>query len=323
MTQPRVSVIIVSYNTSRLLSQCLRALYGDPDHGQWEIIVVDNGSADDTVAMLSRQFPQVTLVALERNQGFARANNRGAAIASGRHLLFLNADTEVAPGVITQLADFLDDTTDAAIVGPRMNYPDGSFQDSKHSFPGPFNTFLEYSGLERLLPRCKPFGRPRLSYLNPNEIHRIDYVAGACLMICREYFERIRGWCDDYFFYAEDADLCARVRKVGGYTYYYGKVSIMHVAGASASQVGIPATLEAHRSVFLFILRHRGLIAFWLTRLMTIIGVALRGLLLVVGLPVLILIGRAKSALERLRKYGRVLGLCLSPRPLPTGRFLT
>lgn len=322
MVHPQVSVIIVSYNTSELLSRCLRSLQSDPDHPRREVIVVDNCSADDSVAMLSRQFPDVTVLALSQNEGFARANNRGSQIATGRYLLFLNADTEVPPGVISALADFLESTADADIVGPQMEYPDGRFQDSKRSFPGPLMTLLEYSGLERLLPRWRPFGLPRLTHLDPDGVHRVDYVAGACLMISRERFDRLGGWCEEYFFYAEDADLCARALQNGGHTYYYGKRRIMHVAGASSAQVGVRATIEAHRSVFLFILRHRGPWAFWLTRLITIAGVSLRGLMLAILLPLAALPGKATPVIRRLRNYRRVLALCLSPRPLPTGRFI-
>ena len=166
MSDVRLSIVIVNYNTQELLADCLRSLYDDPDHEQWQIIVVDNASADDSVAMVTRQFPQATLVALDRNLGFAKANNRGAKSAMGRHLLFLNADTVVLPGVITALSDFLDRTPDAAIVGPRLNHPNGSRQRSFHPFPNPFDTFLKYSYIDTLVRSFRHLGIPALSDLD-------------------------------------------------------------------------------------------------------------------------------------------------------------
>ncbi len=312
MADARLSIVILNYNTQELLADCLRSLYDDPDREQWQIIIVDNASADDSVAMATRQFPQATLVALDRNIGFAGANNRGAKIATGRHLLFLNADTVVLPGVITALSDFLDDTPDAAIVGPRLLNPDGSLQYSARTFPGPLNTLLGYCCL----------GRLGLTSLEDQRPQPVDYVAGACLMICREYFENVGGWCEDYFFYAEDADLCAQVKRVGGKTYYYGPRHIIHIGGASAAQVALPAILEAHRSVFLFVHRHQGPLALWATRLTTIVGVLLRGVLTALALPVALPLGKADLVLARLRKYVRVMELCFSRNVFPSGGFL-
>ncbi len=318
----RLSIVIVSYNTRQLLADCLQSLYDDPDHDQWQIIVVDNASSDDSVTMVARQFPQATLVTLDSNIGFARANNRGARIATGRHLLFLNADTVAPAGVITALCDFLDQRADAAIVGPRLVYPDGRLQYSARTFPGPLNTFLEYSFVDRLLPNVRLFGRPRLTYMDHKQVQPVDYVAGACLMICREYFDNVGGWCEGYFFYAEDADLCAKVKRVGGKTYYYGRSRIIHIGGASADQVALPATLEAHRSVFLFVRRNGGLLAFWATRLITVVALLIRSFFGALAWPVAALLGKGEWLTAQLHKYGRVLALCLSRNILPSGRFL-
>jgi len=317
-----VSIVILNYNTQELLADCLRSLHDDPDHEQWQIIVVDNASSDDSMAMVTRDFPQAMLVALDRNLGFAKGNNRGAEIASGRHLLFLNADTVVLPGVVAALSDFLDTTPDAAIVGPRLNHPGGKFQCSFQPFPSTLGTLRKYLYINLLL---RNFARSSVRALSDSDLRKtrqVDYVAGACLMICREYFERVGGWCEDYFLYGEDADLCAEVKRIGGKTYYYGPRHIIHIGGASADQVALPAILEGHRSLFLFVYRHEGPLAFWATRLTTMVGVLLRGLFTALALPVALPLGKAKPVWARLRKYVRVLGLCLSRNAFPTGGFL-
>lgn len=318
----RVSIIIVSFNTADLLADCLQSLHDDPDSEHWQIIVADNASADGSVAMVRERFPAVELLALDRNYGFAAANNRGAEVAGGHHLLFLNSDTVVPAGVIGELAEFLDATPDATIVGARLLSPDGSLQLSARSFPGPLNTFLLYSGLSRLLPGVRPFGDPYLSYIDHTQVNDVNYVDGACLMMRRETFDRLGGWCEDYFLYAEDADLCFRARGLGGRVIYYGPRHITHVGGASAARVAVRSTLEAHRSTFLFILRHRGRAAFWATRLLTVLGVLPRLIVSVLAYPFSALLGNADAMGSRVRLYRRVLALCLSRNVLPTGGLM-
>lgn len=318
----RLSVVVISYNTRDLLADCLRSLNEDPDRDEWEIIVVDNASDDGSAMMVTRQFPDVEVVALDKNLGFAAANNRGAKRAEGRYLLFLNADTVIKPGLLGWLCDFLDDRTDAAVAGPRMVGEDGELQYTARTFPGPLNTFLEYSFADRLFPSLPFFGRPRLTYLDHRQRHQVDYVSGACLMIAREYFERADGWCEDYFFYAEDADLCAQVKKIGGNTYYCGGRAITHIGGASARQLPVATTIEAHRSVFLFVRRQRGPIAMLLQRLVTLAGAAPRMIACALATPFAALLGKGSDLARRTSVYWRVMKLCFSPNPYPTGAFV-
>ncbi|MFO7945934.1 MAG: glycosyltransferase family 2 protein [Armatimonadota bacterium] len=318
----RLSVIVINYNTRELLSDCLKSLHQDPEHDDWQIIVVDNASEDDSAMMVRREFSEVTLVALDENLGFSKANNRAAEVAEGRYLVFLNADTVVPAGVLGWLCDFLDEQADAAIAGPRMLGVDGELQYTARTFPGPLNTFLEYFFLDRLLSSLPFFGRPRLTYIDHTKRHRVDYVSGACLVIAREYFEKAGRWCEDYFFYAEDADLCAEVKKIGGRTYYCGGRAITHFGGASASQIATATTIEAHRSVFLFVRRQRGAVAMILQRLITFVGALGRFIVTAVATPFATLFGHGQRFAARTSLYWRVIRLCFSPDPYPTGRFI-
>ncbi|MFP3903366.1 MAG: glycosyltransferase family 2 protein [Armatimonadota bacterium] len=318
----RLSVIVINYNTRELLSGCLKSLQKDPAHGDWQIIVVDNGSEDGSAMMVRQEFPEVTLLALDENVGFAKANNRAAEVAQGRYLAFLNADTVVPAGVLGWLCDFLDEQADAAIAGPRMLGTDGELQYTARTFPGPLNTFLEYFFLDRLFSSLPFFGRPRLTCIDHTERHRVDYVSGACLIIAREYFEKAGRWCEHYFFYAEDADLCAQVKKIGGQTYYCGGRTITHFGGASARQLATATTIEAHRSVFLFVRRQRGAVAMMLQRLITFVGALGRTVATAVATPFAALFGDGRRFAARTCLYCRVIRLCFSPNPYPTGRFI-
>lgn len=323
----RLSIIIVNYNTRRLLADCLRSLFDDPAASDWEIIVVDNASSDDSVAMVQRDFPAVKLIAEQTNLGFSRANNHGAQISGGHHLLFLNSDTLVPPGAISQLSQFLTNTQDAAIVGPRLVSPDGSIQHSAQNFPSPWSMFCSYFLLNRIFPHSPFFGGQILDSRDHSHVHRVDYIAGACLLIRRDCFDAIGGWCTDYFFYAEDADICARARagceksSHCGNTYFFAPCAITHIGGASSSQAKLASTIEAHRSIFLFMHRHRGPGSCFATRLVMLSGVIPRALLTILALPFGVIFGKGRLCWNALRRYGRVIGLALSRNIFPTGSF--
>src|SRR4029450_9381110 len=125
-----LSIVIVSWNTHTLLAACLDSIYHAPPVCTFEVLVVDNGSADGSAAMVRKRFPQVRLIENTDNAGFARANNQAVAQSSGDYGLLLNPDTEVLPGALEALVQFLREHPNAGAVGARILNPDGSLQTS-------------------------------------------------------------------------------------------------------------------------------------------------------------------------------------------------
>src|ERR1035437_916055 len=137
-----VSIIIVNWNTVDLLRQCLRSVYLETHTINFEVIVVDNASSDESVAMVRNEFCEAKLIANTKNLGFAAANNQGIAISEGRYVLLLNSDTVVFNHAIQKVISYADNHSDTAVVGCRILNPDRTLQNSCFMFPSILNWFL-------------------------------------------------------------------------------------------------------------------------------------------------------------------------------------
>lgn len=224
-----LSTIIVSWNTQAPLRDCLISIGNPAETIGTEIILVDNASTDNTVEMVARDFPQVKLICNPTNVGFGAANNRGIRASSGRYILFLNSDTIVPPGALTELVRFMDDHPRAAACSPRLARPDGNAQ--AFAFGGdPTPGYLFARGWTRLfLHRPLHDWETRIAQV-------VDWVSAACLMTRREALEQMRGFNEDFFMYFEDNDLCLRLRRAGWQIWYNPAVTITHLGGASVKQ---------------------------------------------------------------------------------------
>jgi len=301
-----LSIVLANWNTQDLLRQCLASLARSEAGRGAEVIVVDNASADGSAAMLRSEFPQVTVIENAENVGFARANNQGAATASGDLLLLLNTDTEAPEGALEALVRFLADHPDVGIVGPRLVGADGRAQNSCRTEPGLPNLILETTGLAAALPRSRFFGRPAMTWFDHWTTVDVDYVQGACLLIPRPLWDELGGFDEAFFFYAEDADLCRRARERGWRVVFFGDAEVVHYAGASATKVGAKAAIEGFRSTLWFCRKHHGGPYAAACRLVALLGQVARLVVTGLGLPVLGMLGRGRSALDRLRTYWAV-----------------
>ncbi len=237
MTEPLLSVIIVSWNVRTLLAQALQSLLDSwGEQPGLEIIVVDNASHDGTCEMLRHSFPQVQVIASEQNLGFTRGNNRGLEKAHGRYLLLLNPDTEIRPGALTQLIDYLQAHPQTGMVGPQLLNSDGSHQPSRRRFPTLPVLFLESTWMQGLAPRrlLQHF------YMEdqPADIEQeVDWITGAAMLIPRTVFEQIGGLDEGFFMYSEELDWCRRIRAAGWKIAYLPTAQIVHHEGKSSEQV--------------------------------------------------------------------------------------
>jgi GT2 family glycosyltransferase len=249
-----VSVIIVNYNGAHVLPRCLDAVSRAGGALHMEAVVVDNGSTDGSLEMADERGGWVRTIRLGHNTGFATANNAGASEARGRYLLLLNSDCFVRPGLFEALIRRLENESRCAVAGPRLLNPDGSTQPSCHNFPAPLVFFLEQSMLWRLMRRV-PFLASRLDLASPHDrVRRVDWLAGACLMVRPEAFRQVGGFDRAFFFYWEEADLCFRLRQHGWSTVFDPAAEAVHVGGGSTSSPAI--LVQFFRSLYLFYARH-------------------------------------------------------------------
>ncbi len=203
---PRVSVLIVSFNTRGLTLEAIGSVAATPDV---ETIVVDNGSSDGSAADIAAQFPSVRLVRSETNLGFAGGVNRAATFANGSALLVLNSDARLEPGALDRLGDLLDRRPRAGLVAPALFYPDGRPQPAAFRFPGLVQIALDLHPVDRLV-NTRLNGR-----IHATRPTRIDHPLGACMLIQRAAWADVGPLDEGYFMYLEEIDWCRRARARG------------------------------------------------------------------------------------------------------------
>ncbi len=233
-----LSIIIVNYNVRHFLEYCLLSVRKASIGLQVQVIVVDNASTDDDHEWIAEQFPKVHLIKNENNQGFGKANNQGLQLADGEYVLFLNPDTIIPENTLHDCIAFFQEKKDCGAIGVQMMDGKGIFlPESKRSIPTPLVSFYKFSGLEKLFPKSKIFGKYALGYLDKNEVHEVPILAGAFLTARRSLLEKVGGFDEAFFMYGEDIDLSYRLQHNTGFkNYFLGTVRIIHFKGESSKQ---------------------------------------------------------------------------------------
>lgn len=255
-----LSIIIVNWNSVKYLRECLNSVFVNIRNLSFEVIVVDNASYDGSDQMLKVEFPTVKFIQSAENIGFAAANNLGFSQSSGENLLFLNPDTQVTGPSINVMLSHLLAIPDAGAVGCKLLNSDGSVQTTCiQPFPTILNQLLDTDFLMLRFPGLKLWGiRPLFFYNGTPE--PVEVISGACLMTKRNVFEKAGKFTTDYFMYAEDLDLCYKIRRAGFKSYFVGEASIIHFGGASANSTEVSHfnTVVKRESVAMFFDKHHG-----------------------------------------------------------------
>jgi N-acetylglucosaminyl-diphospho-decaprenol L-rhamnosyltransferase len=252
MTAPSVSVVIVNFNTGEYLGRCLDTLAAGLDPLEYEVVVVDNASSDDSATVVGDHAPRARLIRNAVNAGFGRAVNQGVAVTRGDLVLLLNPDCELRHGSVALLVDVLLAHDDCAAAGPDALNPDGSSQGNARSDP---NLLTGLFGRATLLTRAFPhLPRVTRNIVVPSRVPKgarsveVDWISGACLLLRKSMFEAVSGFDERYFLYWEDADLGRRLRRAGYRTRYVPAAKVVHAIGGSSSRAQELAIREFHRS---------------------------------------------------------------------------
>ncbi|HUP27449.1 MAG TPA: glycosyltransferase family 2 protein [Chloroflexia bacterium] len=250
-----ISAIIVNYNGGRYLAECLQALRAASGGLSVETIIVDNGSTDESVNTLAQaEHAGTTVIQAGRNLGFGRANNLGAAQASGRDYLLLNTDCFLRAGSLEALIAALEGTPGCGIVGPRLLNSDGTLQPSCHNFPSPLVLFIEQSLLWKLLRRLPLINELLFIASGHKSKKPVDWLAGACLLVRSELYKALGGFDERFFFYWEEADLCLQVKEQGWTVLFEPGAEAVHLGGGSTTNPNL--LVQFFRSLYLFYRKH-------------------------------------------------------------------
>jgi GT2 family glycosyltransferase len=266
-----ISIIIVNWKSAAYLQKCLESIYCSVNDLLFEVVVIDNASYDGCDRMLIDRYPQVRFIQSTSNLGFAGANNLAFQQSSGKTLLFLNPDTEIADQAISKMHQLLWETANAGAIGCTLLNTDGTVQTScVQAFPTILNQILDSEMLRRLFPLLPLWGTRPL--FRPSGVPMpVDAISGACLMIKRQAFESAGFFSTDYFMYSEDIDLCRKVRSAGFAVYYTGAVSIVHHGGGSSNQrkQNYFGEVVIRESLFRYLTKFRGRLYGYAYRLAT------------------------------------------------------
>lgn len=251
-----VSVIIVNYNGLRFTQDAVASVLRFSP--QSEIIVVDNCSSDGDVETLSKTFPQVILISSTENAGFGAGNNRGAKVAKGNFLFFLNNDAFLIEDTPAHLASFLDRNPNVAACGPKLLYPDGAFQLSFAPDPSILNEWIARRRQRRVRRRDQSYGLfLERKYANRN----VDLVVGAALMVRKDVFHKVGGFDEAFFMYFEEADLCRRIRELGFEIRYVPTTTVFHYLGGATQVAGDKASHEYRKSQVYYYRKHLSMLS--------------------------------------------------------------
>jgi N-acetylglucosaminyl-diphospho-decaprenol L-rhamnosyltransferase len=254
---PRVSVIIVSWNTRELLRQSLASVLASPL--VLETFLVDNDSTDGSVEMARTEFPDVTVIANHVNVGFGRGNNQALALAKSEFVLLLNPDARLEQGGLERLVDALDRDQSAAVVGPLVVSEDGAPQSTRRRFPTVPTLFFESTPLQTLLPSTHPWLRD--FYVRDRadtQAQEVDWLVGACLLVRRAAFEQVGGFDERFFMYFEETDWCRRYRQAGWSVRFEPTAVARHLGGQSSDQVPARRQCEFNESKCRYMLKWNG-----------------------------------------------------------------
>jgi N-acetylglucosaminyl-diphospho-decaprenol L-rhamnosyltransferase len=287
-----LSIIIINWRSKDFLRKCLASIYANTRDVPFEIIVIDNASFDGSEEMVHREFPEVQFIQSAENLGFARANNLGFDRSKGQNILFLNPDTEVSDGAIRALLAALDSRPDAGIMGCKLLNSDLSVQTSCiQSYPTLLNQVFDADYLRRIFPKSSLWGTQPLYEVQEGPA-KVEVVSGACLLIRREAFEKAGLFSETYFMYAEDVDVCYKVKSSGWGVYYLASATVIHHGGQSSSKKTENnfATIMTRESLYNFMKVRRGklyAVAFRLT-----LGLAAFCRILMLGSIMVLTLGR-------------------------------
>jgi N-acetylglucosaminyl-diphospho-decaprenol L-rhamnosyltransferase len=255
-----LSIVIVSYNVSGLLAECLDSVYetlAAMDLAA-EVLVIDNASSDDSVGMVRQRYPGAWVQANATNAGFAAATNQGTRRAGGRYVFYLNPDTRLLDGALASMIEFMEAHPGVAMTGPRLVYPDGGFQHSAFRFPTIAQILFDFFPIHHRLTNSPLNGRYLKSWYDRGEPFPIDHPLGAVMLVRREALDDVGLLDERFFMYCEEVDWAMRFHQAGWEIYTVPAAHIVHHAGQSTQQFRDRMFIALWRSRFLLFAKHNG-----------------------------------------------------------------
>jgi GT2 family glycosyltransferase len=267
-----LSILIANWNTKEILAKCLESIYiaiKDLKELSIEIIVVDNGSNDGSQKMVKTDFPNVTLIENKKNVGFGGAINQAASVAKSPLLLVSNADVIYSKEAIKMMIETINSDKNYTIVAPKLVVNDSKIQPSAFRFPTLLRLALEQLFVIKDLGLIKIDKKSSLSGIDTIEV---DWVLGASFMIRTDVYREVTGFCEEFFMYWEETDLCFRVKKKGFKIVILPDVKVVHIGRASTSQISDDMIVQQTMSLIHYFYKNHGSCYAKIARIIILLG---------------------------------------------------
>lgn len=267
-----LSIIIVNWNSGRQLRDCLSTIQASTDQRcRHEIVIVDNGSTDDSLSGVEATGKAIRIIRNDANQGFAVACNRGAQVASGDYFLFLNPDTRLSADSISVPLSYLGQKADkdVGICGVQLVDEAGRISRSCARFPTFGNLIAQALGFNRL-PWFRGSGLHMSDWDHANS-QEVDHVSGAFFLMRREVFEQLNGFDQRFFLYLEDLDFSLRARQAGWRSVYLAEAQAFHAGGGTSRRIRATRLFYSLRSRLLYGFKHLSPAKAWLLLFTTLV----------------------------------------------------
>ncbi len=265
----RVSIAIVNWNTRELLRQCLTSLKSDMELESVEAVVVDNHSSDGSAEMVAAEFPRVKLIQNAANLGFSKAVNQAFEVSVGDYFVMINSDAFVTDNAIARCAQHLDQNPKVAVLGCRVEYPDGSTQSSSFRFKSLRGILLTSLYISQVFRRSYILNWDRYGYREFDRTRDVDCVMGGFMFVRRSVIEGDEIFDSGYFMYGEEEDLCFRLGRQGLKTVFFPGATVVHHHSASSRKPEVAAWVYEikRRAALRFLWKWRGRGTAWLANL--------------------------------------------------------
>ena len=266
-----LSIVIVSYNTRDLLRECLASVYREANGLSMEVLLVDNNSSDGSASMVEAEFAEANVIRSPSNLGFGAANNLALQAAQGRYIVLLNSDAFLSAGSLRTARDHMQSHPRAALGGARLVGRDLSWQPSARMFPNVVSDALMLTGLAAKYPKSRLFGHFDRTWADPLQPAQADWVPGAFSIIRADVLAKVGFFDPRFFMYAEEVDLCRRIKQAGYEIWYWPDIVVIHLGGESSRNMndadlsGAQVTNWRMRSTLLYYRKHHGRTA-WLAK---------------------------------------------------------
>ncbi len=250
-----ISFVILTWNSKKFAEKCLNSIKSSAKTHQYEVIIIDNGSSDNTLELANSTLPDAVIILNDRNRGVAPARNQGLAAAKGQYVVILDIDTYLEDQAINELVDYMDKNERVGICVPRLMYEDGMVQESARRFP---------TAITKVLRRVETkWSKSKLEqgFYNLNQIKepiKVDYAIGACQVIRKKALEEV-GLLDENIFYGpEDVDLCLRMWLEGWEVVYYPHSQVVHYEQRiTKKKLFSRITFEHIKGLIYYFIKHR------------------------------------------------------------------